>query len=143
MSTPPDYQSPTAARFPRGFDAFAFARHLSGWAAGSVLLLIPCLFILPRYETLLTENKAQVPATTGAAIAAARWLRHSNFIVLVPVGLAHSLAIALWYPRASLPALRLYRVLLTLCAGAVFAFVILALFLPIASITKSFSDKIG
>jgi hypothetical protein len=120
----------------RRFDGFTFASHLSGWAFGAVLLLTPCLFILPRYEPLLAEYRAEVPQATRYALAASRWVRHYG-LLLVPVAVAHSVAVAAWYPRAGLARRRLYRLALTLAACALFGFVILALFLPIASINRS------
>jgi type II secretory pathway component PulF len=123
----------------RAFDAFAFTRHLSGWALAAVLLITPCLFILPRYERRLDDEYAvTVPAITALALSAARFMRDHG-IVLAPVALAHALMVALWYPRAGLGARRTYRLLLTLLVCGLFAFVILALFLPIVAVTNALS----
>jgi type II secretory pathway component PulF len=131
---PPD--APPLAPWGCRFDGVAFTAHLSGWLFGTVLLVTPCLFVLPRYETQLAEYKAEMPSPTRHAIAAARWVRHSG-ILLAPIALAHATAVALWYPRANLPQRRLYRLALTLAVCGVFAFVILALFLPLAAINQS------
>jgi type II secretory pathway component PulF len=138
VTGPVDYERPSIVRTSRVFDAFAFTRHLSGWLCGAVVLIAPCMFILPRYEKLLAEYNAAVPDTTRYALAAARWLRENGW-VLAPVALVHAGAVAMWYPRAGIASRRLYRLLLTLCVAALFAFVIFALFLPIASITNSLS----
>ena len=138
MTVHPDYETPPAGGTSGFFDAFAFTRHFLGWALAVVVLTLPCIFILPRYERLLAEYNAPVPPTTAVALAAARWVR-SYGILLAPVALAHSLAVALWYPRAGLNGRRIYRLLLTLFVCGLFAFVILSLFLPIASITNSLS----
>lgn len=138
MTAPIDYERPAVVRGSRAFDAYAFTRHLSGWLFGAVVLIVPCLFILPRYERLLDEYKVAVPSTTAFALTASRFLRDYG-ILLAPVALAHSLAVAVWYPRAGLGARRTYRLVLTLLVCALFAWVILALFLPIAAITNSLS----
>ena len=136
MTEAPHEAPPTVHPWARRFDGVAFTAHLSGWAFGTVLLVTPCLFILPRYEAQLAEYHAEMPSTTRHAIAAARWVRHYG-VLLVPLAVAHAAAIALWYPRASLAQRRAYRLVLTLAVCALFGFVILALFLPIASINQS------
>ena len=135
MSPLPDYDSSAAFAWGR-FDSFTFVSHLSGWAFGAVLLLVPCLFVLPKYESLLAEYKVEAPTTTRAALGAARWVRQYG-VALVPLAVVHSGLVALWYPRASLSRRRVYRLLLTLAVCALFGLVILALFLPIASIDES------
>jgi len=134
----PDYATPWPAPSSHGISWPVFASHLSGWALGTVVLLIPCLFILPRYERALADYNAPVPAVTAFAIAAARLVR-DYWGLLTPIGLVHATLVALWYPRAKINARRLYRLLLTLFVAALFATVIFALFLPIVSITNSLS----
>ena len=137
MTVRPDYETPPRAGTAGVFDAFAFARHLSGWVLAAFVLTLPCIFILPRYERMLNDEYAvAIPATTALALAAARFVR-DYWILLAPVAVAHSLAVALWYPRAGLAGRRTYRLLLTLLVCGLFAFVILALFLHIAAITNS------
>lgn len=95
----PDDAAPLFAAAPHGPDWFAFLSHVTGWALASAMLLLPCLFILPRYEQTLADLNATAPAATQFALGAARFLR-SYGIVLAPVALAHALVIAFWYPRA-------------------------------------------
>jgi type II secretory pathway component PulF len=137
----PDYGGVWLVRTPRGFDGFTLWAHLSGWALAAALVMGPCLFILPRYEAMLKDFNAEVPQTTLMALGAARWLRTWG-IVFAPVALAHSALVAVWFARASLTSRRLYRLVLTLCVCAAGAVVILALFLPIISITNSLSGGV-
>jgi uncharacterized membrane protein len=137
----PDYSGPWLTVAPHGINWLAFGGHLSGWVLGTVLLLVPCLFILPRYEEIMKDFNAEVPASTRIALGAARLLIRFG-ILLAPVAVAHALLVGLWYPRASVGAKRFYRLCLTLCVCAVFALVIFALFLPIIAITDSLTGGV-
>ena len=134
----PDYATPfvAAAAGAGHADWFAFASHLSGWVLGTALLMLPCLFILPRYERMLADFNAQVPAATQVALGAAGFMR-SYGALLAPAAVAHALLVAFWYPRAGIAARRLYRLALTLFVCLLFGVVIFALFLPVISITDS------
>lgn len=132
----PGYAAPWLAPAPHRPDWYAFASHLTGWALGTTLLMLPCLFILPRYEHTLADFNAKVPAATQFALGAARFLR-SYGVLLAPVALAHALFVAFWYPRAGVTARRVYRLALTLFVCALFGTVIFALFLPMISLTES------
>ena len=138
----PGYATPWLAPAPHRPDWFAFASHLSGWVLGSALLMLPCLFILPRYEQTLADFKAEVPAATRFALGAARLFREYG-IVLAPVALAHALIIAFWYPRAGVTTRRVYRLALTLFVCLLFGVVIFALFMPMISLTNSLTPGVG
>jgi hypothetical protein len=134
----PDYAGPQTAPASSLFDWRTFTRHLSGWAFGTVLLLVPCLFILPRYEEQLKDFKIELPALTVMTLSAARLLRTFWFL-LVPVAVAHAAVVGLVYAHAGLAGRRVYRLLLTLCACGLFAAVILSLFLPVAALYDALS----
>jgi len=132
----PEYAAPSLLRPPRGLDWLAFFSHLSGWALGTTLLAVPCLFILPRYEATLADFNTPVPTSTRLALGAARMIPRYG-IALAPIALAHAYLAAAWYPRAGVTARRVYRLLLTVAVCGIFTVVILALFLPMVSITNT------
>ena len=131
----PDYAA-WPAHAPQRLMVWTFLSHLTGWALATTVLMVPCLFVLPRYEQILAEYRAPVPDSTRIALGAARLVRQYG-IALRPVALAHSWFAAAWYARAGVGARRAYRLVLTLFVCAAFAVVILALFLPIVSITNT------
>jgi type II secretory pathway component PulF len=134
----PDYAGPPAPAASNVFDARTFTRHLTGWVLLAGLLLTACLFILPRYEEQLKDFRVELPALTVLTLSCARLLRRFWFLA-VPVAVAHAALVGLWFPHAGLGARRFYRLLLTLCLGALFAVVILSLFLPIAALYDALS----
>jgi len=138
MPPRPDYAGPRTLPPQTLFDVRAFVRQLVGWALASVVLVVPCLFILPRYEEQLKDFKIELPALTALTLYAARLVR-SFWFLLIPCGLAHASIIAVWYPHAGLTAQRVYRLLLSLVVCLLFAAVILALYLPVIALNNALS----
>ena len=132
----PEYAAPSLLGTPHRLNWLTFFSHLSGWALATTLLVVPCLFILPRYEAILADFKAAVPTSTRFALGAARLIPRYG-IALLPIALTHAYLAATWYPRAGVGARRVYRLLLTFAVCGVFAVVILALFLPMVSLTNT------
>ena len=134
----PDYAGPRVLPPPTLFDARAFVRQLIGWVLASFVLVVPCLFILPRYEEQLRDFRVPLPFLTQLTLYTARLVR-TFWFVLIPLGLAHASIIAVWYPHAGLTARRVYRLLLSLVVSLLFAAVILSLYLPVIALNNALS----
>ena len=133
-----EYAMPTGGG-PPAFDNTALFGHLVGWALGSIVLLSAALFVIPRLEETFKDFKLDLPALTKFVLATSRWIRQWGW-VLLPLPFFHAVLVAMWYPRARIGARRLYRLVLTLFVCALFALVILSMFLPYLSLIQSMAN---
>jgi hypothetical protein len=121
-----------------------FVGHLIGWAIGLGMFAWLSIYVVPRYERTIADYKLDLPSATKVLLLAAANARNGGlFLLLAPVGIAHSLAAAAFLRRAGRGRRATYRLVLTLVLAAVALFVILGLFLPWVGVINSLSGGAG
>src|SRR6478752_3467993 len=78
-----------------------FFGHLVAWGIGLGMFAWLSIYVVPRYERTLADYKLALPYPTTLLLLAAANARDGRlFLLLVPAGIAHSLAAAVFLRRA-------------------------------------------
>ena len=121
-----------------------FFGHLVGWTLGLGLFAWLSVYVVPRYERTIADFQLDLPYASKLLLLAAANARDGGvFLLLVPLGIAHALAAAVFLRRAGRGRRTAYRLVVTLVLGAVVLFVVLALFLPLVGVMNSLGGAGG
>ena len=121
-----------------------FVGHIIGWAIGIGMFAWVSIYIVPRLERTFADYKLALPFPTMVLLRAAASARDGDlYLLLVPLGIAHSLAAAVYLRRAGRGRRMTYRLVLLLLVSALSLFVILGLFLPMVGLINSLSGGAG